>query len=97
MVGKLAAHHGDTATLTVDDLIRDISGEDPWLYTLVAAADGELVGLVEASKIKASALLCRYMTVGTHPDNRKAQALYEAWGFERKDTHPPRFSIRLEA
>lgn len=78
MVGKLAAHHGDTATLTVDDLIRGISGEDPWLYTLVAAADGELVGLVEASKIKASALLCRYMTVGTHPDKRKAQALYEA-------------------
>lgn len=133
MVGQLAAHHGDTATLTEDDLIRDISGDSPWLHVLVAQADEKLVGyaalcglarlqfglrgldmhhlftepsyrgrgighgLVEASKIKASALLCGYMTVGTHPDNHKAQAFYESLGFERKDAHPPRFSIQLEA
>ncbi|MFN8680301.1 N-acetyltransferase family protein [Paracoccus sp. P2] len=131
MAGKLADHHGDTPTLTADDLIRDISGENPWLYVLVAEADGELVGyvalcrlirlqfglrgmdihhlfteapfrgrgaghgLVEASKITARALSCSYMTVGTHPDNHKAQAFYEALGFERKDAHPPRFSIQL--
>ncbi|RWR16708.1 GNAT family N-acetyltransferase [Sinirhodobacter populi] len=133
MAGKLAAHHGDTPTLTAHDLIRDISGENPSLYVLVAEADGELVGyvalcrlirlqfglrgidmhhlfteasfrgrgvgnsLVEASKIKANALSCGYMTVGTHPDNHKAQAFYEALGFERKDAHPPRFSIQIGA
>lgn len=133
MVGKLAAHHGDTSTLTAEDLIRDISGVNPWLYILVAESDGALVGyvalcgrtrlqfglrgldmhhlfteasfrgrgvghgLVEASKIKANALSCRYMTVGTHPENQKAQAFYEALGFERQDAHPPRFSIRLGA
>lgn len=133
MVEKLAAHHGDTPTLTADDLIRDISGENPWLHILVAEAEGELVGyaalcrlarlqfglrgidmhhlfaeaafrgrgvghsLVEASKIKANALSCSYMTVSTHPDNYKAQAFYQALGFERKDAHSLRFSIQLEA
>lgn len=131
MAGKLANHHGDTPTLTVDDLIRDISGKNPWLYVLVAEADGELVGyaglcrliqlqfglrgmdmhhlfteaslrgqgvghsLVDASKITARALSCSYMAVGTHPDNHKAQAFYEKLGFERRDAHPTRFSIRL--
>ncbi|UIJ32725.1 GNAT family N-acetyltransferase [Cereibacter azotoformans] len=133
MAVKLADHHGDTPTLTANDLIRDISGENPWLYVLVAEADGELVGyvarcrlirlqfglrgmdmhhlfteapfrghgaghsLVEASKIKARALSCSYMTVGTHPDNHKAQAFYEALGFERKDTHPPALRFNYEA
>ncbi|MFT4150828.1 MAG: GNAT family N-acetyltransferase [Paracoccaceae bacterium] len=52
--------------------------------------------LVEASKIMATSLSCSYLTVGTHPDNRRAQAFYAALGFERKDAHPPRFSIQLE-
>lgn len=52
--------------------------------------------LVEASKIRAIALSCHYLTVGTHPNNHRAQALYESLGFERKDAHPPRFSIQLE-
>lgn len=132
MAGKLADHHGDTPTLTAEHLIRDISGEYPWLHVLVAEADGELVGyaalcrltqlqfglrgmdmhhlfteasfrgqgvghiLVEASKITARALACSYMTVGTHPDNHKAQAFYEALGFERRDAYPPRFAIQLQ-
>jgi GNAT superfamily N-acetyltransferase len=63
-----------------------------------AAFRGRGVGhsLVEASKIRAIALSCHYLTVGTHPNNHKAQAFYEALGFERKDAHPPRFSIQLE-
>lgn len=132
MAGQLANHHGDMATLTVDDVIRDISGDNPWLHILVAEAGGELVGyaalcrlirfqfglrgmdmhhlfaetafrgqgvgtsLVEASKTTARALSCSYMTVGTNPDNHKAQAFYEALGFGRKDAHPPRFSIQLQ-
>lgn len=131
MVGMLARHHGDTPTLTVDDLARDAFGETPWIHVLVAEAGGELIGyaalcgltrlqfgargmdihhlfteaayrgrgvghsLVEACRIKAISLSCRHMTVGTHPDNHKAQAFYESLGFQRKDAHPPRFSIPL--
>ena len=62
-----------------------------------AAFRGRGVGrnLVAASKIKAIALSCSYLTVGTNPDNHKAQVFYESLGFERKDAHPPRFSIQL--
>jgi ribosomal protein S18 acetylase RimI-like enzyme len=131
MVRKLAAHHGDTAALTPDDLMRDAFGERPWIYLLVAEAQGALVGyaalygliqlqfgargldmhhlfaeaefrgrgvgtgLVEACKMKAQALAGRYLMVGTHPDNREAQAFYEALGFVRRDSHPPRFVLQL--
>lgn len=133
MVGKLTTHHGDTPALTADDLARDLFGENPWIYVLVAEAGDDLVGyaaicglirlqfgmrgmdlhhlfteaafrgrgvghsLVEACKLKAISLSCRYLTVGTHPDNHKAQSFYEGLGFERKDAHPPRFSIQLES
>lgn len=135
MAGKLAAHHRDTSALTAGDVIRDISGENLWLYILVTEADGGMVGhvalcrlirvqfgvhgfdmhhpftepafrgrgvgqgLMAASKISWRAR-CRggYMTVGTHPDNHKAQAFYEEPAFERKENvHPPRFSIQLRA
>ena len=133
MVGELAAHHGDTPSLTADDLARDAFGDPPWLHVLVAESAGELIGyaalcgliqlqfgargmdlhhlftapghrgrgvghvLVAASAIRARALSCRYLTVGTHPGNRRAQTFYEALGFQRKDAHPPRFSMRLGA
>jgi len=63
-----------------------------------AAFRGQGVGrsLVEACKIEAVKLSCRYLEVGTQPDNYKAQAFYTAIGFERKDAQPPRFSIRLQ-
>ena len=51
MAGKLAEHHEDTPTLTADDLIRDISGENPWLYVLVAEVDDELVGYVALCRL----------------------------------------------
>lgn len=54
-------------------------------------------GLVEACKIKARALSCRSLTVGTHPGNHRAQTFYESLGFQRKDAHPPRFSMPLGA
>ncbi|WP_299822767.1 GNAT family N-acetyltransferase [uncultured Jannaschia sp.] len=132
MVGRLATHHGDTATLTQDDLLRDLAGERPWITVLVAETDEKLVGyaamcgliqlqfgargmdmhhlftatefrgrgvgrsLVEACRIEANAMSCRYLAVGTHPDNYDAQAFYTSLGFERRDAHPPRFVIRLE-
>lgn len=132
MVGQLAAHHGDTPTLTHDDLARDLFSEKPWISVIVAETGGRLIGyaamcgliqlqfgargmdihhlftettfrgqgvgrnLVEACKTEAGRLSCRYVTVGTHPDNHEAQAFYTSLGFERKDSHPPRFAIRLE-
>lgn len=132
MIEKLARHHGDTPAITADDLVRDVFGVNPWIHTLVAEAEGDLIGyaalcgltqlqfglrgmdlhhlfteaafrdrgvghrLVEACKIKARSLSCSYLTVGTHPDNHRAQAFYASLGFERRDAHPPRFSIRLE-
>lgn len=131
MVGRLAAHHGDTPNLTPDDLARDVFNENPWIFVLVAEAGDELAGyaamsgliqlhfgvrgmdmhhlftetafrrhgvgrsLVEACKIKARLLSCRYLTVSTHPDNHHAQAFYESLGFVRRDAHTPRFSMPL--
>ncbi|TQS70685.1 GNAT family N-acetyltransferase [Rhodobacteraceae bacterium] len=53
--------------------------------------------LVDACKTKAKALSCRYLMVGTHPDNNEAQVFYENLGFMRRDGLPPRFSLRFEA
>ena len=133
MVQSLAAHHGDEAKLTSDDLTRDAFSDDPWISILVAEANGELAGyavlcglikfqfgergmdmhhlfvergfrglgigrsIVAACKIKAASLSCRYLAVGTHPDNTDAQAFYTSLGFQPRDSHPPRFSIRLRS
>lgn len=43
MVTALAAHHGDTARVSLDTLARDVLGDAPWL-TLVAEVGGSLVG-----------------------------------------------------
>jgi len=51
--------------------------------------------LIEGAKQKASALSCSYLTVGTHPDNSAAQAMYQACGFEQRHGTHPRFRILL--
>ncbi|MBT9385138.1 GNAT family N-acetyltransferase [Pseudooceanicola sp. CBS1P-1] len=63
-----------------------------------AARRGEGIGrrLVEACRREAMARSCRVLTVGTHPDNHAAQAFYADLGFERRDSHPPRFTLRLD-
>ena len=132
LVSKLAAYHGDVAALTRREFERNVFGDRPWIYVLVAEAKGELVGyaalcgliqlqfgargmdmhhlfveeafrgrgvghgLVEACMSKARLLSCRYLAVGTDPENQAAQAFYEGLGFARRDAHPPRFSMRLE-
>lgn len=132
MIGELAEHHGDTPTLTREDIMRDAFSDKPWIHVLVAENNGSLVGyavlcgliqlqfgargmdmhhlytkaafrgrgvgqgLTKACKIKARALSCCYLGVGTHPDNLKAQAFYIAVGFQRRDAFPPRFSMRLD-
>lgn len=133
MVGQLAAHHGDTPSLTLNDLSRDLFCEKPWISILVAEMEGELIGyaamcgliqlqfgargmdmhhlftdpafrgrgvgrgLVEACKVEATSLSCRYLAVGTQANNNEAQAFYLSLGLERRDAYPPRFSIRLGA
>ena len=51
--------------------------------------------LIKAAMRTATDMGCAYMTVGTHPDNRPAQRLYQAAGFTPLPDRGPRFSIRL--
>lgn len=131
MVQALAAYHGDTALVDMDDLARDCLGSVPWLRVLVAAHGNDLIGyaalcplvqlqfgvrgmdlhhlfvrqdvrgsgignaLIAESIATAKALGCRYMTVGTKPDNVKAAQVYLAAGFEDLPPPGPRFRIKL--
>ena len=44
MIAHLAAHHGDTATTTVEALQEDVFASPPWVSVLVAEGDTGLVG-----------------------------------------------------
>lgn len=44
MIAELAAHHGDAAAVTPENLERDLFGQMPWISALVAEAGGELIG-----------------------------------------------------
>lgn len=44
MVHALAAHHDDTATLTLETLMRDTKGPAPWFTIILAEMDGTPVG-----------------------------------------------------
>lgn len=44
MAAGLAAHHGETARLTERTLHRDAFDGDPWIFLLVAEADGTVAG-----------------------------------------------------
>lgn len=131
MIKGLAAHHDDTAAVTLATLERDVMGDGPWLTLLVAEQDKALLGyaalcpmaqlqfgvrgmdlhhlfvsrdarglglgkqLIDASMAAAKDQGCRYMTVGTHPDNVTAQGIYLAAGFEPLDGIGPRFRIKF--
>ena len=51
--------------------------------------------LINACRTHATQLNCRFLTVGTHPDNHAAQEVYLASGFERRPQPGPRFSLKL--
>jgi ribosomal protein S18 acetylase RimI-like enzyme len=53
-------------------------------------------GLVRACIHKSKTLSCKYLSVGTHPENLQAQAFYTSFGFKRRDSFPPRFIMRFE-
>ena len=44
MVKCMAAHHGDTSTLAVEALARDVFSENPWVYLLVAETNSNVIG-----------------------------------------------------
>ncbi|OLP62588.1 GNAT family N-acetyltransferase [Xaviernesmea oryzae] len=44
MIGELAAHHGDAASLSPEVLERDLFGPVPWIAAVVAQAEGRLIG-----------------------------------------------------
>ena len=44
MVYKLAAYHGDQATLTQEQLGNDLFGKNRWIFALVAEIDKQVVG-----------------------------------------------------
>ncbi|APE42206.1 hypothetical protein BOO69_01365 [Sulfitobacter alexandrii] len=130
MVCALAAHHGDTATLSPADLARDALGRDPWLSLLVAEdarglsgyaalfplaqlqfgvrgmdlhhlfvreerrGQGVAKALVAGAITLSRARGCRFLAVGTDPDNIPAQQTYGALGFDRAPQAGPRFRIK---
>ncbi|QFT57886.1 Aminoglycoside N(6')-acetyltransferase type 1 [Sulfitobacter sp. THAF37] len=130
MVRALAAYHGDTASLTPEDLARDTLGAAPWLTLLVAEGAEGLVGyaalfplaqlqfgvrgmdmhhlfvrqerrrcgvaraLVAASVTFAQGRGCRFLAVGTDPDNTAAQRTYDNLGFTRAPQAGPRFRMK---
>ncbi len=44
MIKALAHHHGDTPDVSTMTIERDMFGEIPWVYTLVASIEGSVVG-----------------------------------------------------
>ncbi|KRD64160.1 GNAT family N-acetyltransferase [Ensifer sp. ENS10] len=44
MIAELAAHHGDAAPITPEQLERDLFGRTPWITALVAEAGNRLIG-----------------------------------------------------
>jgi ribosomal protein S18 acetylase RimI-like enzyme len=128
MIHALAAHHGDTSTLTLEGLSQEARG---WHCIIVACAGPDVVGyaallqmgqlqfgvrgtdmhhlfvvtahrgrgvgraLIDASIAVSKQLNCKYLTVGTHPDNAAAAKVYLTAGFDPLPDSGPRFRIRL--
>jgi GNAT superfamily N-acetyltransferase len=64
-----------------------------------ASMRGKGIGqqLVQTVLTEARVLGCTFCTVGTHPENIKAQQFYEWLGFERASLAGPQFRKRLDS
>lgn len=51
LVAGLAAHHGDTASVSVESLKRDLFGPHPWLHALVAEGPHGLQGYAALTQL----------------------------------------------
>lgn len=89
---------GYAALLPMAQLQFGVRGMDMHHLFVRRDARGNGVGvlLVRACHDEARKQQCSFMTVGTHPDNRKAMRFYERAGFLRRSGSGPRFSLRLD-
>ena len=88
---------GYAALLPMAQLQFGVRGVDMHHLFVCRDARGNGVGaaLVRACQKEARERDCSFITVGTHPDNRKAMRFYEREGFLRRSGPGPRFSVRL--
>ncbi|UWR22781.1 GNAT family N-acetyltransferase [Sulfitobacter sp. S190] len=88
---------GYGALCPLAQLQHGVRGMDMHHLFVEAAWRGHGVGraLIEGCVELARALGCRYVTVGTHPDNLAAQQVYAAAGFETLSSPGPRFIHKM--
>lgn len=98
----IVAEHGDTLVgyatmLPLAQLQFGARGYDIHHMFVREGLRGMGVGkaLIGGCVEHAQAQGCKYVMVGTTPDNVAAQAAYSACGFERRDGTAPRFLYRL--
>lgn len=88
---------GYAALCPLAQLHFGVRGMDMHHLFVVEHARGTGVGraLIDASLAHCRDEGCRYMTVGTHPDNAAAAAVYRAAGFEDLPPPGPRFRMKF--
>lgn len=88
---------GYTALQRVSQLHWGVIGIDMHhlFVTPKARATGLGVQLVKRAVSHARTIGARFVSVSTAPENAKAQAFYQAQGFERISQDPPRFRLKL--
>ncbi len=90
---------GYTALCPLAQLQFGVRGLDMHHLFVRADARGQGVGkiLIAASIDHAQAKRCRFLMVGTHPDNLTAQKMYLAAGFSIMPGPGPRFRMKFDA
>lgn len=51
MIAELAAFNGDIGRASIDSLLRDVRGSDPWLHVLIAEESGQPVGYAALNRL----------------------------------------------
>ncbi len=88
---------GYTALCPLAQLQFGVRGMDMHHLFVRPGARGTGVGrsLIDGALRLSKDMGCRYVAVGTHPDNTVAAAVYRAIGFQDRPPPGPRFSIRI--
>lgn len=96
LVAQRDGLEGYAAMCPLAQLQYGVRGMDMHHLFVVPYARGQGVGraLIDGAVKLARGQGCRYVTVGTHPDNRPAAAVYRAAGFDDLPPPGPRFRIR---
>ena len=96
LVAEQATLVGYAVLCPLTQLQFGVRGMDMHHLFVVPASRGSGVGraLIAASLAQAKAEGCRYVTVGTHPQNAAAAQVYRAAGFEDLPPPGPRFRMK---